>query len=140
MRMWKRWSLLAMTMLLLGGCASAGRLDRNQALSSAQYAYSAAIRWGDFEGAWNMVDPAYRAAHPLAPVDFERYKQLQVSAYHDLAAQGATDTAAREIEIGVVNRNTLVEHEVRYTERWRWDPVAKTWWLTVGLPDLSQPQ
>lgn len=139
MRALKLWGLL-LSILALGACATAGKLDRSQALESAQYAYSAAIRWGDFEGAWNMVDPQYRSAHPLGAVDFERYKQLQVSAYHDLAAQGTADTAAREIEIGVVNRNTLVEREVRYTERWRWDPVAKTWWLTVGLPDLSQPQ
>jgi hypothetical protein len=139
MRAIKLWGLLALT-LLLGGCATAGKLDRNQALDSAQYAYSAAIRWGDFEGAWNMVDPKYRDAHPLSTVDFERYKQFQVSGYHDLGAQVAADTAEREIQIGVVNRNTLVERELRYTERWRWDPVAKTWWLTVGLPDLSQPQ
>ena len=139
MRVLKSVCLLGL-IVLLGACATAGRLDRNQALESAQYAYSAAIRWGDFEGAWNLVDPAYRKAHPLAAIDFERYKQLQVSEYHDLASEAEADTARREIEIGVVNRNTLVERQVRYTERWRWDPAAKTWWLTVGLPDLSQPQ
>lgn len=139
MRVLNRMGWLVLV-LVLGGCAAAGRLDRSQALQTAQYAYSAAIRWGDFEGAWNMVDPQVRRAHPLGPVDFERYKQLQVSAYHDLASEATPDTAAREIEIGVINRNTLVERQVRYTERWRFDPAAKTWWLTVGLPDLSQPQ
>ena len=42
----------------------------------------------------------------------------------------------REIEVGVVNRHTLVERSLRYTERWRYDPKARTWWLTVGLPDF----
>ena len=42
----------------------------------------------------------------------------------------------REIQIGVVNRHTLAERSLRYTERWRYDPEAKTWWLTVGLPDF----
>ena len=123
--------------LVLSACTTAGKIDRNQALQQAQYAYSAAIRWGDFEGAWNMVDPKLRTAHPMTDLEFERYKQLQVSGYHDLGAEVTPDTAAREIQIGVINRNTLVERQVRYTERWRYDAVGKTWWLTVGLPDLS---
>ena len=123
--------------LVLSACATAGKIDRNQALQQAQYAYSAAIRWGDFEGAWNMVDPALRVAHPLSDLELERYKQLQVSGYHELGTEVLPDTATREIQIGVVNRNTLVERQVRYTERWHYDATAKNWWLEVGLPDLS---
>lgn len=112
-------------------------MDRGSALDSAQYAWSAAIRWGDFEGAWNLLDPAYRATHPLGDLELARYKQLQVSGYRELGAQIAGDTAVREIQIGVVNRNTQIARDARYTERWRYDPVAKTWWVVSGLPDLS---
>ena len=111
-------------------------MDQNSALQQAQYAYSAAIRWGDFEGAWNMVDPEYRKAHPMTDLEFERYKQVQISGYHDLGAQVTQTNAIREIGIGVINRNTLVERQARYTERWRYDAEGKVWWLTVGLPDL----
>ena len=97
---------------------------------------SAAIRWGDFEGAWNMVDPEYRKAHPMSNLEFDRYKQVQISGYHDLGAQVTQTNAIREIGIGVINRNTLVERQARYTERWRYDPEGKVWWLTVGLPDF----
>ena len=130
------WLLAA---LALTSCAS-GRVDRGSALDSAQYAWSAAIRWGDFEGAVNLLDPAYRAAHPMSDIDLERYKQLQVSGYQELGAQVNGDTAMREIQIGVVNRNTLVERSVRYTELWKFDPAAKAWWVESGLPDLTQPQ
>ncbi|WP_166211278.1 hypothetical protein [Cognatiluteimonas telluris] len=123
-------------LLALSACATGG--DRSNALDKLQYAWSAAIRWGDFEGAWNMLDPAYRAAHPMTGLEFERYKQLQISAYHDLGAQLGDGTALREVEIGVINRNTLVERQARYTEQWRYDPVAKTWWVESGLPDLWQ--
>ena len=123
---------------LLGGCATG--MDRGDALQKAQYAWSAAIRWGDFEGAWNMVDPEVRSAHPLTDLELERYKQVQITAYHDLGARIGDNAAEREIQIGVVNRNTQVEREARYSERWRYDPVAKTWWETSGLPDLWQPQ
>jgi len=134
-----RRAFLAATTLLcaavLSGCATgAGKGD---ALHRAQYDYSAAIRWGNFEGAWNLVDPEYREAHPMTDLEFERYKQIQISAYRELASQTEPDgSVLREIEIGVVNRHTLTERSTRYTERWRYDPEAKTWWLTVGLPDF----
>jgi hypothetical protein len=126
-----------LALLALGACAS-NRMDRGSALDAAQYTWSAAIRWGDFEGAWNLLDPAYRAAHPMTDLESERYKQLQISGYQDLGAQATANTAMREIQIGVVNRNTLVEREVRYTERWRYDPATKSWWVVGGLPDLWQ--
>ena len=130
--------LFLLLALLLAGCASSGQVN---ALDKVQYAYSAAIRWGDFEGAWLLVDPEYRRAHPMSEIEFERYKQVQISAYRDLGAQTTPDgLAMREIEIGVINRHTLAERSTRYTERWRYDPEAKTWWLTVGLPDFWSGQ
>ena len=133
-----RKSLAWLLPLLLVGCAT--NADRGDALQQAQYAWSAAIRWGDFEGAWNMVDPEVRKAHPVTDLEFERYKQVQISAYHELGAQTGDGVAQREVQIGVVNRNTQVEREARYTERWRYDAASKTWWETSGLPDLWQSQ
>jgi uncharacterized protein YceK len=134
--MMRKFGALLWVLALLAGCASVS--GQGDALQKAQYAYSAAIRWGDFEGAWNMVDPDYRKAHPMSDLEFERYKQLQISAYQDLGAQVTDDRAQREIQIGIINRNTLVERDARYTERWRYDPAAKTWWIVGGLPDLWQ--
>lgn len=119
--------------LLLAGCATQGR---ERALDQAQYAWSAAIRWGDFEGAWTLVDPAFREAHPLTDLERERFKQVQISAYRDLGATVQGDTARRNVHVGVINRHTLRERQLRHVEQWRWDPVAETWWITNGLPDL----
>ena len=127
--------LLACCLVLLAGCPKSA--SKGSALDEIQYAYSAAIRWGDFEGAYNLVDPKLREEHPLTDVDFSRYKQVQISAYRDLGGSPlASGEIVREIEIGVINRNTLAERTVRYRERWRYDEEAKTWWLTSGLPDL----
>ena len=131
-----KWLPMLVLACLLSACATG--IQQRDKLQQLQYAYSAAIRWGDFEGAWNLVDPEYRKAHPMTDLEFERYKQVQISSYHDLATQADESVALREIAIGVINRNTLVERQTRYTERWRYDPAAKTWWLTVGLPDLWQ--
>ena len=128
------WTAVLLAALLLAGCATQQQASE---LQKVQYAYSAAIRWGDFEGAWQLVDPEYRAANPMSALEFERYKQVQVSAYRDLAAQAIPQSVAmREIQIGVVNRHTQVERSLRYTEHWRYDPESKHWWLTVGLPDF----
>ncbi|RPE80232.1 hypothetical protein [Vulcaniibacterium tengchongense] len=123
-------------LLLVAGPAAASR--KSDALERNQYAWSGAIRWGDFEGALNLIDPAYRQAHPVTELELERYRQVQITAYRDRGASAdmKAGEAVREIEIGVVNRHTQAERTVRYREQWRWDPEARTWWLTSGLPDL----
>ena len=130
--------LLLCCLALLAGCPKT-HASKGTALDDLQYAYSAAVRWGDFEGAWNLVDPKVREAKPLTDIDFSRYKQVQISGYRDLGGTVAPNgEVLREIEIGVINRNTLAERTVRYRERWRYDAEAKTWWLVSGLPDLWQ--
>ena len=128
---------LVSCMTMLAGCPKSA--SKGTALDEVQYAYSAAIRWGDFEGAWSLVDPVYRDKHPLTDIDFSRYKQVQISGYREKGMElQPSGTVLREIEIGVINRNTLAERTVRYRESWRYDEERKTWWLDGGLPDLWQ--
>lgn len=132
---WLLRCLLPCCLALLAGCPKSA--SKGSALDEAQYSYSAAIRWGDFEGAWTLVDPEVRKAHPLTDIDFSRYKQVQISAYRDLGSSTlGSGEVVRDVEIGVINRNTLAERTVRYIERWRYDPQARHWWLVSGLPDL----
>jgi hypothetical protein len=138
MRLLKTWLPVVAMLLCLAGCASTP--SRGDALQEAQYAWSAAIRWGDFEGAWNMVDPKVRSEHPLTDLELARYKQVQISGYHELGARNTEDASVREIQLGVVNRNSLAERQIRYTEVWRYDAAAKAWWVTSGLPDLWPTQ
>lgn len=120
----------------LAGCQTTG--TQNNKISETQYAYSAAIRWGDFEGAVNLIEPKLRKQQAPTPMQLERYKQIQVSSYRDVGTEMDKEkgTAVRLIDIGVINRHTLAERTVRYTEAWTWDPEAKTWWLVSGLPDF----
>ena len=134
MRQWRAVWLACAMACLFAGCASTGK--QMSALERAQYSWSAAIRWGDFEGAWGLVDPAWREAHPMSDLEFERYRQVQVSHYRDLASRPGETEAMREIEIGVINRHTMAERTLRYTEQWRYDAEAKSWWITGGLPDF----
>ena len=136
MRQWRTvWMASAwLAACLLAGCASTGK--EMSALDRAQYDWSAAIRWGQFEGAWNLVDPAVREARPMTDLAFERYRQIQVSHYRDLSSHRGEAEALREIEIGVINRHTMAERTLRHTERWRYDPGRGAWWNVSGLPDF----
>ncbi|HOC10939.1 MULTISPECIES: hypothetical protein [Thermomonas] len=128
--------VLIACLAMLAGCPKSA--SKGTALDEIQYTWSAAIRWGDFEGAWGLVDPKVREAHPMTDLDFSRFKQVQISTYRDTGSSIVGGDVVRDIEIGVINRNTLAERSVRYRERWRYDEAAKTWWLTSGMPDLWQ--
>ena len=125
--------VLIACLAMLAGCPKSA--SKGTALDEIQYTWSAAIRWGDFEGAWGLVDPKVREAHPMTDLDFSRFKQVQISTYRDTGSSIVGGDVVRDIEIGVINRNTLAERSVRYRERWRYDEAAKTWWLTSGMPD-----
>ena len=130
--------LIALLALLCLPRAEAAGSSRK--LEQAQTVYSAAMRWSDYEAAWQMVDPQVRAARPMTDLELERYRQLQVSSYREGGNSTLKDgTVVRDVEIGVINRHTLAERRVRWREQWRWDPEAKRWWA-AGLPDFWEGQ
>ncbi|MDO4708382.1 MAG: hypothetical protein Q4B94_00945 [Pseudomonadota bacterium] len=131
----KKILALILLAIWLAGCASSG--GQASALERAQYAYSAAIRWGDLDGAWAQLAPELRARGEMNEIERNRWKQIQVTSYRVLSSEAVPDGgAARMIEIGIANRHTMTERQVRYQEVWRWDAASKTWFLTSGLPDL----
>jgi hypothetical protein len=137
MRVIRKMLLAAgLLMLVLAPAAAQSRLQRGK-LQQLQDMYAASIRWGDFENAWQAVDPAYKLEHPMTELEFERYQQVQISGYRDVSTSAGPDgTVERAVELRVINKHTMAERTLRYRERWRWDPKMKRWWLVVGLPDL----
>lgn len=134
-------TLLLLLGLFAAACASAGTRGKANALEKAQYAYSAALRWGDIRGAWAQQDPAWRNAHPLSDFELERYKQVEITSYRTLdSGSGDVDEAVRTIEVGLANRNTMAARTITYRETWRYDAATKTWWVTSGLPDFWNGQ
>jgi hypothetical protein len=41
------------------------------------------------------------------------------------------------VRMEVVNNHTQKARAVVDRQSWRYDPVAKRWWLTSGLPDIT---
>ncbi len=126
---------------LLSGAASAGSRAQARALETTQAAYTAAVRWSDFDAAQGFIEPAYAQAHPVSDLERSRYEQVQISGYRELrTGDDANGDLRREVELRVINRNTQAERLVRSIEIWRWDAEHKRWWLASGLPDLWKGQ
>jgi hypothetical protein len=133
MRLLLKTAALLVLMLVLGqaDARQKGKLDE------IQNAYAAAIRWGDFEGAVNFLDPAYLQEHPVGEFELSRFEQIQVSGYRDMNTSVEPDgTVVRAVEVRIINKHTQAERTVRYRERWRYDEEAKRWWVVGGLPDF----
>lgn len=131
--------ILLSLLWMLAASAPAEAMNARQKLrlEQVQNAWSSALRWSDYEGAWQLVDPAERAARPLTELELERYRQLQVSSYREGGSGELEDgRVVRDVEVGVINRHTQAERIVRFQERWRWDREAKRWWQDGRLPDF----
>lgn len=129
--------LLGLSILLAPQGALAQRIKQAKLLEQLQEDYSKAIRWNDFEGAWTVLDPAYREAHPVTDAEFSRYEQIQVTGFEALDSRVLPDgSVERAVRIELVGRHTLTQRTLRVTELWRYDPKTKRWWLASGLPDF----
>ena len=130
-------TLVVLSLLLLAGCATKTRSD---ALTTTLKAYGSTLRWGDFQSALQFIDPAVRAAHPLSSLELARYQQVRVSEYDDGA--GPVPTGDFDVQqtamISLVNIHTQSERSVVDHQTWHYDEKTKRWWLTSGLPDITQ--
>ena len=117
-------------LLVVAGCASVNQ--QGDKLDQQQYAWSGAIRWGEVEGATNLIDPKVRDERPVTDLELERWKHIQVTSYRDIGSDRNLEkgTAVREIDIGVMNRHTMAERTVI--------PVQQPAWARRCLEDMGR--
>jgi hypothetical protein len=131
--------LLFLSLLVLAACG--GKVMSKQ--SAQEYnlrGYASAIRWNEFGTAWNFVDPKLREEQALTELEKERFKQIQVTGYEVKDMQLTQDGLAlvQVVEIRLVGKHTQVERTITDRQTWRFDPEAKRWWLTSGLPNIER--
>ena len=135
----RRIMLAGAALLLLAGCSMLQQKDnlRDQTLEG----YGAALRWGDFQSAWQYVDPAVRTAHPLTAQQKALYNTVSVAQY-DASGPMATgaDTIEQTATIGLIVKSSQRVYSVMDHQTWHWDAHAKRWWLESGLPDITPQQ
>lgn len=135
----RRIIIMAAALLLLAGCATLQ--NKNTQRDETLDGYAAALRWGDFQSAWDYVDPVVREAHPLTPQQKALYNTVRVAEY---TASGPTATGEDSIrqtaQISLIVKTSQRVYSVLDHQTWRWDAKAKHWWLESGLPDISPQQ
>mgnify|MGYP006951130353 CR=1 FL=1 len=134
--MFARLLTLVLATAALAGC---GTIKNKQTLlETTLETYSSVIRWGNFEEAMAFIDPEALKAHPVTPLDLQRYHQVQVTVYAEQKALPVGENEVRQmVEIGIVNINTQAARTVLDNQLWRYDAQAKRWWLMSGLPDIT---
>jgi hypothetical protein len=129
------WSFAILFCLVLAGCISPSRKDAYQTAVSQ---YSAAIRWEGLLAGAPYTDPMVLTEAPLTGVEISRYQQFRVSGYNVLAeTEDPQGHRIREVQIGLINLNTLAERVIRHREEWRWDPTSERWLLMSLPPSLD---
>lgn len=129
--------LVVLCVLALGGCASQKRSD---SLTTTLAAYGSTLRWGDFQTALQFLDPKVLKKHPLSDIDLARYKQVRVTDYNDDAGPAPLDDydVVQNVRISIVNVHTQEERTITDHQTWHFDQKTQHWWLTSGLPDITQ--
>ena len=129
----------AAALLVLAGCASQNRADM---LNTTLTAYASPVRWGDFQSATIFLDPKTRTDHTPSALDLARYKQVQVSGYD--AGNGPVPDGENQVRqivhINLINVSSQQERSIIDHQTWRYDETTKHWWLTSGLPNITQQQ
>ena len=129
--------VVLLSVLLLAGCATKTRSD---ALITTLKAYGSTLRWGDFQSAMQFMDPKVRAARPLSSLQLARFQQVRVTEYNDDAGPVPTGDfdVQQTVVINLVNVHTQSERSVVDHQTWHYDEATKHWWLTSGLPNITQ--
>lgn len=129
--------VVLLSVMLLGGCANRTRSDT---LTTTLNAYGSTLRWNGFESAAQFIDPAIRAAHPISKLDMARYQQVKISDYDNGAGPVpiGQDDAQQTATIHLINIHTQAERSIVDHQSWHYDEKTKHWWLTSGLPDITQ--
>ncbi len=130
-------SLAVALLALLTACASGG-LSGSNLRDRVLYDYAGAIRWSQFDSAWEFIDPKYRDAHPLSDLELERFKLIQVTGYQVKGRIDGDDGSLEQVvEIRLVSKYTQAERIISDHQVWRWDAEKKHFWLMSGLPDFT---
>lgn len=137
--MHKKYFLLLLFCLFFPVLATASKASKMQKqLNANLHSYALAIRWNDFDAALSNLDPTVLREDNYLEVIENRFKNIQITNYNlKSAAWPDEQSYMQRVEIRFIDVNSQVEVTVIDKQSWRYDAVAKRWWLVSGLPVLD---
>jgi len=125
--------LLASLFVLLSACSSVVHPKVNM-----MDEFGNAVRWSDWDMAWQFIDPATRTSLVLPGEEQDRLEHIKVTGYNVRTSEPQPDgTIMQQVEIHYIDQATQVERMVRSRQIWRTDDGGDHWWLTTGLPSFE---
>jgi hypothetical protein len=127
----RRW-MLAISIVVLAGCASLSAQYRMSQFDDMTRAYERAIQWSEFATAYSAMERT--ATSP--PFDTSVYQDIKVTSYDALSMRAADEgkTIRRTVRIGYVHLVNMAELSVTTEEEWVYSDAAKRWYLRSGFP------
>jgi hypothetical protein len=128
--------LLGITIPCVAMASSASKAQKS--LDPNLVSYQLAIRWSDFEAALSSLDPEIELEEDYSEKVEAYYKDFQIVSYNVKSASWPQEMVYQQrVEIAVVTLDTQIVRKIIDKQIWRYDAVAKRWWLTTGLPKLD---
>ena len=137
--MLKKYLLLFILVLVFPSYSNASSASKAQkSLDANLMSYQLAVRWNDFEAAQSSLDPQIPREEDFTENAEAYYKEYQIVSYNLKSVSWPSATIYQQrVEIGYVELNTQIVQKIVDKQTWRYDEVAKRWWLTTGLPKLD---
>lgn len=131
------WLLLFVGLLV--ACGTTSKKSDVELLEATLTGYAKVMRWGEVDQAIAYIDPEVLAVHPIASVELERFRQIQIAGYREQPVELVDETHARQIvQIELINRHTQAVRSIIDRQEWRLDREKKRWWLSSGLPKIAE--
>lgn len=136
MKLLPRLLILLLTALLLAGCGSQSRKQRE--LDETLNAYRQAVRWGNLIQMEVFLSDAARENHALDALERERFAQVRCTGYTEVSPPLDNDdgSVSQTIEIEFTNIHTQSPKRVMDRQTWVW--LDGRWQLDSGLPKLAR--
>ncbi|MBP7370981.1 MAG: hypothetical protein KA902_06020 [Arenimonas sp.] len=137
--MLKKYLLLFILCVAIPCMAWASSASKAQkVLDASLTSYQLAIRWNDFEAAISSLDPEIKVEDDFSEHVEATFKEFQIVSYNvKSAAWPQTNVYQQRVAIEIIDINTQVVKTIIDKQTWRYDELAKRWWLTSGLPKLD---
>ena len=137
--------MLSKALILIIGLAglpfvshAASSLKADKALTDSTLFYAKAVRWNDFELASESIDPLLANPEGYSEQEEQYYKRFEIVGYTaKYSVRLDVNSYMQRVELRFVDLDSQTEIVKTDRQTWRYDPVAKRWWLTSGLPKLD---
>ncbi|MFU8830848.1 MAG: hypothetical protein ACNA7J_01715 [Wenzhouxiangella sp.] len=128
-------ALILLTIVLL--LAACGGNQSTRERQEAFDAWTANVRWNQYDALVDFMHPEWLAANPVTPLEIERLHQFRTTEYRVRQVVAAPDgqSIERLARIRLYHVHTSRERVIDHREVWRYDADLKAWLMHSGLPD-----